>query len=245
VDCNGRESEDIDLYLVQIFRASPLMAIALCLCLLTILWCIRLTGRQQNSLDKLLTGLLGLIAIYQALRVLKDSGLVFHSFQRMYDWSDLLIAGLCLLAAFILKFSSRERISTRACLRLIEANEKVVDLGTGSGTLSQAAHAVFDASPLATFAVNTNGAVTYWNEAAEGLLGWKRDEVMGFRLPFAATGPILHHRGHEIKAAIWTAPIRSFNGIARARLTIVADRGALREAGVADVHWQTRTPLAG
>ncbi len=232
------------MYLVQIFRANPLMAIALCLCLLTILWCLRLTGRQQNRLDKVLTGLLGMIAIYEALRVLKDSGIVFHGIRHLDDWSDFLIAGLCMLAAFILRISSRDRISTRACLRLVEANEKVVDRSTGSGVLSQAAHAVFDASPLATFAVNMNGAVTYWNAAAEGLLGWKREEVMGFRLPFKDDGPILHHRGHEIEAAIWTAPIRSFNGTARARLTIVADRRALREAGVTDVHWRTKTPLA-
>ncbi|MGD0435788.1 MAG: PAS domain-containing protein [Bryobacteraceae bacterium] len=230
---------------MQIFRASPLMALALCLCLLTILWCIRLTGRQQGKLDKMLTGLLGLIAIYEALRVLKDSGIVFHNIRRLDDWSDFLIAGLCMVAALILRFSSRERISAKACLRLVEANEKVVDPGSGSGMLSQAAHAVFDASPLATFAVNMNGAVTYWNAAAEGMLGWKRDEVLGFRLPFALDGPILHHRGHQIEAAIWTSPIRTYSGAARARLMIVADRGALREAGVADVHWQAKTPLAG
>lgn len=221
------------------------MAVALCLCLATILWCILLTRRQPNGLDKVMTGLLGLISIYEALRVLKDSGIVFHGLRRLDDWSDFLIAALCMGAALILKVSSRDRISTRACLRLVEANEKVVDLGTASGTLSQAAHTVFDASPLATFAVNMNGAVTYWNKAAEGLLGWKRDEIMGSRLPFAASGPILHHRGHAIEAAIWTASIRSFNGAARARLTIVADRGALQEAGVADVFWQAKTPLAG
>lgn len=221
------------------------MAIALCLCLLTILWCIRLTRRQQNRLDKMLAGLLGMIAIYEALRVLKDSGIAFHSLRHVYDWSDLLIAALCVFAAHILKFSTRERISARACLRLVEANEKVVDLRAGTGMLSQATHAMFDSSPLAAFAVNTNGAVTYWNAAAEGLLGWKRDEVMGFRLPFSPSGPIRHHRGHEIEAAIWTAPIRTFNGAARSRVTIVADRRALRDAGVADVNWQSRTPLAG
>ena len=60
------------MYLVKIFRASPLMALALCMCLATILWCILLTRRQQARLDRTLTGLLGMIAIYEALRVLKD-----------------------------------------------------------------------------------------------------------------------------------------------------------------------------
>ncbi len=62
------------LYLAQLLRANPLMAIALLICLATILWCILLTRRQRNGLDKMLTGLLGLIAIYEALRILKDSG---------------------------------------------------------------------------------------------------------------------------------------------------------------------------
>ena len=124
------------------------MAIALCLCLLTILWCLRSHRPQQNRLDKVLTGLLGMIAIYEALRVLKDSGIVFHGIRHLDDWSDFLIAGLCMLAAFIVRISSRDRISTRACLRLVEANEKVGgDRSTGSGVLSQAAHAVFERGP--------------------------------------------------------------------------------------------------
>ena len=72
------------MYLAQIFHASPLMGLALCICLATILWCFLMARRQQSGLDKVLTGLLGLIATYEAIRVLKDAGvLIFPGMQRL------------------------------------------------------------------------------------------------------------------------------------------------------------------
>ena len=232
------------MYLVQIFRASPLMAIALLVCLGTILWCIYLTRRQRSGLDKTLTGLLGLIAIYEALRVLKDSGVVFHSLRALDDWTDVVIAASCLIAVFFLKWSSLDRTSTKACLRLAEANERVLELGTGASMLSQAAHAVFDASPLATYAVNAEGDITYWNAAAEHLLGWKREEILGHKPPVGDGGAVKNRGGREIEAAVWTAPVCAANGIARARVTIVADAAALEGAGVTNVSWLTRAHSA-
>ncbi len=79
------------MYLAQLLRANPLMALALLICLATILWCILLTRRQRNGLDKILTGLLGLIVVYDALRILKDSGFVaFARFRTAEGWVDLL-----------------------------------------------------------------------------------------------------------------------------------------------------------
>jgi PAS domain-containing protein len=233
------------LYLFQIFRASPLMAVALCLCLVTIFWCIRLSRRQSNGLDKILTGLLGLIAIYEALRVLKDSGFIlFPGVRRLEGWVDFLIASLYLIAAVILRISSIDRATTKVRLRLVEANEKAMDAAWNiTNATPEAAHAVFDASPLATFAVDVNGIVIYWNTAAESLIGWTRDEVMGQRLPFSGPGPIADKSGHEIEAAIWTAPIRFSNGSLRGTLTIVADRSKLQNAGL-DLHLPATPQLA-
>ena len=77
------------MYLVQIFRASPLMGLALCICLTTILWCFLMAKRQQLGLDKILTGVLGLIAVYEAIRVLKDAGVIlFPGIQRLDGWVD-------------------------------------------------------------------------------------------------------------------------------------------------------------
>ena len=168
------------MYLVQIFRASPLMGLALCICLTTILWCFLMAKRQQVGLDKILTGVLGLIAIYEAIRVLKDAGVVlFPGIQKLDGWVDFLIASMYLIAALILKVSSSERISTNARLRLVEANEKTAEPGKGAGIVPPEPVNLLDSAPLAAFAVDVAGGVIYWNPAAERLLGWKRDEVLG------------------------------------------------------------------
>ncbi|MGD8428073.1 MAG: histidine kinase dimerization/phosphoacceptor domain -containing protein, partial [Balneolaceae bacterium] len=44
---------------------------------------------------------------------------------------------------------------------------------------------LIDASPLAICIINTDGIVTdFWNEAAEQMFGWKREEVIGNFIPF-------------------------------------------------------------
>jgi PAS domain-containing protein len=220
------------LYLVQIFRASPLMAVALCMCLATIFWCFLLARRQQARLDRMLTGLLGMIAIYEALRVLKDCGVIrFPGFRHLDGWVDFVIAGTYLMACLILKYSGSDRANTKVRLRLVEANEKTMDVGR-SVSAPETTHAVFDASPLATFAVDTKGVVIYWNGSAERLLGWRREQILGQQLPFVGRGPLRNNRGHDIDAAIWTAPINSPNGSPRGTLTIAAGSIALRDAGL-------------
>ena len=155
------------MYLAQIFRTSPLMAIALCVCLGTILWCILQTRRQQNQLDRSLTGLLGLIAIYEALRVLKDSGVGFlWHFHKLDGWADFLVATLCLIAALIMRLSGIDRSSTKARLRLVEANEKPAGFPRSGRPAGDPSYLLFDVSPLATFAVDSHNRVIYWNGAA-------------------------------------------------------------------------------
>ena len=213
------------------------MAIALCVCLATILWCILMARRQQVGLDRLLTALLGMIAIYEALRLLKDSGLIlFPGIHKLDGWVDFIIATLYLIAAWILRASSSDRASTKVRLRLVEANEKTVELGKMGVASTPETSTVFDASPLATFAQDSSGIVIYWNSAAERLFGWNRDEILGQRLPYAATGPLLNKQGREIEAAIWNAPIRSASGPVRGTLTIAADSAALRAVGLEVAH---------
>jgi PAS domain-containing protein len=208
------------------------MALALCMCLATIFWCILLARRQQGRWDRRLTGLLGMIAIYEALRVLKDWGVIHLPGYHLLDgWVDFIIAGTYLVAGMILKRSGSDRANTKVRLRLVEANEKTMDVGR-SGSAPETTHAVFDASPLATFAVDNKGLVIYWNGASERLLGWKREQILGQRLPFGARGPLQNNRGHGIEAAVWTAPINSPNGSPRGTLIIAAGSMALREAGL-------------
>src|SRR5580692_11712548 len=108
----------VTVYLAQLLRTNPLMALALLICLATILWCILLIRRQRNRLDKILTSLVGFIAVYQSMRVLGDAG--FASFARMRSLEglvDLISACLYLVAAFILKTSSTDRVATQVHLR--------------------------------------------------------------------------------------------------------------------------------
>jgi PAS domain-containing protein len=226
----GTESRGAYMYLVQIFRASPLMGLALCICLMTIFWCFLMAKRQQVGLDKVLTGVLGLIAVYEAVRVLKDAGVIlFPGIQKLDGWVDFLIASMYFIAALILKVSSSDRATTKVKLRLVEANEKTVDVGKGAATAPPDPAGLLDASPLATFALDAGGTVVYWNPAAERLLGWKRDEVLGHQLSTFGNGQLRNKQGQEVAGAVWTTPIRSSNGSARGTLIIAADKSALQE----------------
>ena len=212
-----------------------MMALALCMCLATIFWCFLLARRQQGRLDRMLTGLLGMIAVYEALRIMKDCGVIrFPGFKQLDGWVDFVVAGTYLLAGFILKYSGSDRANTKVRLRLVEANEKTMEVGrSSSGSGPETTHAVFDASPLATFAIDNKGLVIYWNGAAERLMGWKREQILGQRLPFDGKGPLRNNRGLGVEAAIWNAPINSPNGSPRGTLIIAAGSVALRDAGLA------------
>ena len=48
--------------------------------------------------------------------------------------------------------------------------------------------ALIEASPLASIELDSDGRVRGWNGAAETLLGWRFDEVVGRRLPVEASG---------------------------------------------------------
>lgn len=210
------------------------MALALLICLATILWCILLTRRQRNGLDKILTGTLGLIAVYEALRILKDSGFAaLARFRTMEGWVDLIGACLYMVAAFILKTSSTDHAATKVHLRLVEADEKRADLSSAViAVVPELGHPLIDCSPLAIFGIDEHGVVTHWNAAAESLLGWTRQELLGRVLPFDPQGPIQGKNGRFIEAAVWSSPILASNSQMRGTVVIAAGVGALRAAGV-------------
>ena len=231
---NGGPPGSESLYLSQLLRANPLLALSLLICIVTILWCILLVRRQRNRLDQGLTGLLGLIAIYESLRILKDSGFgALAEFHRLDGWVDFVSACLYLVAAVILKTSSVDRSATEVHLRLVEADEKSADLSGGIiATVPELGHPLVDSSPLAIFAVDAHGAVTYCNPAAEMLTGWTRTELVGHELPFDPNGPILAKNGRLIECAVWVAAIRTPHGPSRGKLILVAGSDLLRDAGL-------------
>lgn len=190
--------------------------------------------RQRNRLDRILTGLLGLIATYHALRILNYSGVhAFAHMQTVSAWVDAASASLYLVAASILKASSSDHSATKIHLRLAEADEKPADLSGGLFVPApESAHPLLEASPLAMFAVDTQGVVTHCNSAAEGLIGWTRHELVGHELPFDPKGPVQAKNGGLVEAALWSAPIRSPNGPPRGTLIIAAGKAALHLAGL-------------
>jgi PAS domain-containing protein len=213
------------------------MALALLICLATILWCILLTRRQRYGLDKILTGLLGLIVVYNALRILNDSGFSAFSalarFRTIEGWVDLISACLYLVAALILKSSSIDRTATKVHLRLVEADQKPLDLTSAvMAAAPELWHPLLDSCPLAVFATDSSGLVTHWNAAAEKLMGWMRDEVVGNELPFDPHGPVQDKNGRFMEAAVWSSTIRTLHGQPCGMVTVAAGNAALRDAGL-------------
>src|SRR5580700_4940385 len=157
------------MYLAQLFRSNPLVALALMICLATILCCILVTRRQRYRFDKVLTGLLGLIAISESLRILKDPGFaIFKHFRTLEGWADFISACLYLIAALILKTSIMDHAGAKVHVRLMEANEKVLNLSNALiVALPELGHPLVDSSPLAIFAIDLSGIVTYFNRSAE------------------------------------------------------------------------------
>ncbi|HEX5228177.1 MAG TPA: PAS domain-containing protein [Bryobacteraceae bacterium] len=218
--------------LAHLLRTNPLMALAFLVCLCTVLFCILLTRRQRNRLDRGLTALVGFIAVYQAVRVLRDSGFApLSRFQTFEGWVDLASAFLYLAAAFILKTSSTDRAATKVHLRLAEADEKKMEVA--SAAIAAVPESVLlDAPPLAILAVDAHGLVTHWNTSAESLFGWSRHEVLGRQLPFDPAGALQSKSGAFIEAAVWTADVRTPHGAPGGTVIVAAGQNTLRKAGL-------------
>lgn len=93
------------------FRFAPSTALALLVCLVTTFWCFWLLRRAVfHSLDRYLLAFIGLLSIYQGLRLLKEIGLMTVFSNRVLNHLvELAVALLYLLAALIMRLSSEQR----------------------------------------------------------------------------------------------------------------------------------------
>lgn len=93
------------------FRFAPSAALAVLVCLVTISWCFWLLRRTvYHTLDRFLLGFIGLLSIYQGLRVLKEVGLMtVFSNRFLNNFVELAVALLYLMAALIMRLSSEQR----------------------------------------------------------------------------------------------------------------------------------------
>ena len=80
-------------------------------CLATIFWCFWLMRRSvYDTLDRFLLGFIGLLAIYQGLRLLREIGLVtLFSNGMLNNVVELTVAMLYLLSVLIMRLSSEQR----------------------------------------------------------------------------------------------------------------------------------------
>jgi hypothetical protein len=114
---------------------------------------------------------------------------------------------------------------------------------------NEALSALIDASPLAIMAVDAAGRVTLWNAAAERMLGWTAEEVIGGALPHvpghgsalmrdALAGiavadcevPRRTRDGRELTVSVSTATVRGADGAVTGAMAMLADVSQRREA---------------
>ena len=109
--------------------------------------------------------------------------------------------------------------------------------------------ALIEASPLATIELDADGRVRGWNRAAESLLGWRFDEVVGRRLPvetgegrapladlvrsspseFDQELTCARRNGEAFNASLHAAPVGHGDGIGGGHLVLLADTTARKE----------------
>lgn len=205
------------MFLWHLLQTNPFSGLALAMTLGTLFWCLRLVRRQPTKTDRYLMGLLGLIAMYQGLHIVQNAG--FWSLgQKMQNISgavDMTVAALYLTSTLFLHMSSRERHNTRIQLRVVEANQP-------APRPTKPLPVATERSALAVFGIDPTGEVNLWHNSAEDFFGWRRDEVLGSKLPFkepltrtaenvAGTLPQMlrlrtkHH--DELDAIVWFMPV--------------------------------------
>jgi hypothetical protein len=121
----SRNAEQVNV-LWHAFRVAPSAALAVLICLITIFWCFWLLRRTvYYTLDRFFLGFIGLLSIYQGLRVLKEIGLmtVFSS-RILSNFVELAVALLYLLAASIMRLSSEQRRYSDFQFRAAKAEPK-------------------------------------------------------------------------------------------------------------------------
>jgi hypothetical protein len=110
--------------LVEMFRANPFIGLTMCVCLLAIFWCIALLPRLGRGHERFLVGFIGLIAIYQGLRMLKDAGVWKPPGpSSLENAATFIVCTLYLVALVVVQIFGAEHHRTKVRLRLAEANE--------------------------------------------------------------------------------------------------------------------------
>lgn len=116
-------SEGNLLFLWHIFLVKPFAAVSLVVCLITIFFCFSLERkRPQQASDRFLIGVLGLLAVWQGLRILQGAGLVALSLgAKTDDAIELVVTAFYLMASLMLRFSTVNHLDLESAMRLARA----------------------------------------------------------------------------------------------------------------------------
>jgi PAS domain-containing protein len=214
--------------------SDPWTGLAVLVALCTLWWGLRLLKRIRRLYDRVLVGLVGLVAAYQGLHLaIEPSG---------WAWfANALGVVFCVAAMAMLGRLVRSHRTAEIALRMSEARERPhpVSPGLEMAAIRGAAparldvpRAILESAPMAMFAVGLDGSVSFWNSAAERVLGWSSEEVLGNHMPNLIArspgglfegGPIklVRKDGAEIEGPVQSVPVRDSRGAVSGILTIV------------------------
>ena len=116
--CNGTI-----VFIRHIFVTKPLVALAILVCMGTIIALFKLNRRKPHSRsDQFLIAFVGLLTVYEGIKILKDSGMVMLTMNSMLsDAIELMVAMTCLLAAIMLQISRVDHLEAESAMRLARA----------------------------------------------------------------------------------------------------------------------------
>jgi len=140
--------------------------------------------------------------------------------------------------------SVEETVARLRALRARAAEEKfvpppvpvptLVDSAPKAAAAVDALEMLIEASPLAVMGCDLYGSVTFWNQAAERMFGWKEEELIGRPVPLLPGGflpppaavratedaknileaELSRHRkdGSPVEVSVWASPLRDSQG---------------------------------
>ncbi len=109
---------------MEMFRANAFVGLAMCVCLVAILWCVFLLPKLGRGHERFLVGFIGLIAVSQGLGILKDAGIwKLPGSASMAHLATFVVCSLYLVALLVVQIFGAEHRKTKMKLRLAEANQ--------------------------------------------------------------------------------------------------------------------------
>ncbi len=111
------------MYLWHLFTVKPMAALSILLCLATIFSCVVLQRRKPRlGADRFLVAFLGVLSIYQGLRILQSAGIVAHApNETLNDVIEVSVTAFYLLATVVLRLSASDHLQAQSAIRLLSA----------------------------------------------------------------------------------------------------------------------------